>query len=72
MALLDLAFVQVVIASSAYGMGMDKQDVQAVFHVGFPKTFSMYWQQVGRSGHDGLPANCVALVPQTAATIRKN
>ncbi len=62
----------VVVATIAFGMGIDKSDIRTVLHYNHPKSLENLAQEIGRAGRDGLPSNCEVLICPDDLTVLRN
>ena len=62
--------MHIVVATEAFGVGLDKKDIRAIIHYDIPKSIELYVQEVGRAGRDGNAAYCHAFVDDEVTSIR--
>ena len=63
---------RIIVATIAFGMGIDKSNIRAVFHYNLPKSLENHTQEIGRAGRDGLPAICEMLACGDDLTVLEN
>jgi len=64
--------IQIIVATIAFGMGIDKANIRFVIHYDLPKSIENYSQEIGRAGRDGSPANCITLANLDGLTTVEN
>jgi ATP-dependent DNA helicase RecQ len=63
---------RIIVATIAFGMGIDKSNIRAVFHYNLPKSLENHTQEIGRAGRDGKPARCEMLACADDLTVLEN